>query len=192
MTSLFCAMTSTHIPPKQPKEWWRWWIVALIDRQPLQIVFANFILFIKSYSNFKQNGNRYKSIIRPSQKFPCLWYLVSWVQGRKTVGMLSLENKALHNLMPSLLQGCPSIVNLLPATALCSCRVLVRVMLVLCSVQLTGLPAVQVTTELGSGTTLIEGRFPLWLLWRGILSRTIGTEALHWFVSTEGPTWVCQ
>ena len=76
-----------------------------------------------------------------------------------------------------------------PTTALCSCGILVR-MLVLCSVQLTGLPAVQVRAKLGSGSTLMEGWFPLWLLL--YLSHTIETEALHWFVWTEGPARVCQ
>ena len=107
------------------------------------------------------------------------------------------EGKAVYICRKSILisflfQVCPSMASLLPTTALCSCRVLVRVMLLLCSAQLTGLPAVQVLlAELESGSTLIEGWFPLWLLRRGILSRTIETEALHWFVSTEGPTWVC-
>ena len=49
----------------------------------------------------------------------------------------------------ALFQVCISIARLSPTTAMWSCRILVRVMLVLCSVQLTGLPAVQIDqTEL--------------------------------------------
>ena len=97
-------------------------------------------------------------------------------------------------LISSLFQVCPSMASLLPTTALCSCRILVRVMLVLCSAQLTGLPAVQVhLAEVGSGSTLIEGWFPLWLLVPLLLlSHSIETEVLHWFVWTEGPARVCQ
>lgn len=86
------------------------------------------------------------------------------------------------------------MASLLPTTALCSCRVLVRVMLVLCSAQLTALPAVQLhLAELESGSTLMEGWFPLWILLPLLLlSHSIETEVLHWFVWTEDPTRVCQ
>ena len=80
------------------------------------------------------------------------------------------------------------MASLLPTTAMCSCGTLVRVMLVLCSAQLTGPPAVWVLAELGSGSTLMEGWFPFWLM----ATHTTETEALHWFVWTEGPTRVCQ
>ena len=71
-------------------------------------------------------------------------------------------NNVLYNLifMSSLFQVCPSMASLLPTTVMLSCGILVRVMLVLCSVQLTALPAVQVRAELGSGSTLMEGWFP--------------------------------
>ena len=63
---------------------------------------------------------------------------------------------------------------------MCSCGILVRVLL-LCSVQLTGLPAVQVhLAEVGSGSTLMEGGFPLWVLFPLLLlTHTIETEAIH-------------
>ena len=88
----------------------------------------------------------------------------------------------------SLFQVCPSMASLSPTTALWSCGILVRVMLVLCSAELTGPPAVRVLAELGSGFTLIEEWFRLWLM----VSHSIETEALHWFVWTEDPTGVCQ
>ena len=72
-------------------------------------------------------------------------------------------NNVLYNLifMSSLFQVCPSMASLLPTTVMLSCGILVRVILVLCSVQLTALPAVQVhLAELGSGSTLMEGWFP--------------------------------
>ena len=86
------------------------------------------------------------------------------------------------------------MASLLPTTAMCSCRVLVRVMLVLCSAQLTALPAVQLhLADLESGSTLMEGGFPLWILFPLLLpSHSIETEVLHWFVWTEDPTRVCQ
>ena len=94
----------------------------------------------------------------------------------------------------NIFQVCPSMASLLPTTAMCSCRVLVRVMLVLCSAQLTALPAVQLhLADLESGSTLTEGGFPLWILFPLLLpSHSIETEVLHWFVWTEDPTRVCQ
>ena len=73
------------------------------------------------------------------------------------------------------------MASLLPTTAMWSCGILVRVILVLCSAELTGPPAVRVhLAEVGSGSTLMEGLFPLWILVPLLLlSRTIGTEALH-------------
>ena len=85
-------------------------------------------------------------------------------------------------------QVCLSMVILLPTTAMWSCGILVRVML-LCSAQLTRLPAVQLyLADLGSGATLIEHWSPLMVL----ASHTIWTEMLCWFVWTEDPTRVCQ
>ena len=93
----------------------------------------------------------------------------------------------------SLFQVCPSMASLSPTTALCSCGMLVRVMLVLCSAQPTALPAVRVLAELESGFTLMEEWFPEWFLLSLLLPRhTIGTETHHWFVWTEGPARVCQ
>ena len=80
-------------------------------------------------------------------------------------------------------QVCLLMASLLPTTVMLSCGILVR-MLVLCSAQLTGPPAVQVhLAELESGFTLIEGWFPLMILLPLLLpSHIIEAVALYWFV----------
>ena len=105
----------------------------------------------------------------------------------------SIEHYTIY-FTSSLFQVCLSITLLSPTTALCSWRVLVWVMVVLCSAQLTALPAVEVQAKLlESGSTLMEGWFLLWILLPLLLlSHSIETEALHWFVWIEDPAMVCQ
>ena len=63
----------------------------------------------------------------------------------------SIEHYTIY-FTSSLFQVCLSMASLLPTTALCSCGILVRVMLVLCSVKMTALTAVHLhLAEVGSG-----------------------------------------
>ena len=72
----------------------------------------------------------------------------------------SIEHYTIY-FTSSLFQVCLSMANLSPTTAMWSCEILVRVMLVLCSAQPTGPPAVHLhLAELGRGSTLMKGWFP--------------------------------